>query len=81
MSKRIAAVPATINRQAYVDMWASLGIDATHIKSAECGPNDVVVTVYALNEAGDHYLQFADDDDPDDAGEIATHVVSLQVLP
>jgi hypothetical protein len=77
MSKRIAALPATIRRQAYIDMWAALGIDATQVKEAWCGPNDMVITVFAVNEDGQHYRA----ENLNGEKEIATHVVSIQVLP
>jgi hypothetical protein len=77
MSKRIAALPATIRRQAYIDMWAALGIDATQVKEAWCGPNDMVIPVFAVNEDGKHYQA----ENLNDEHEVATHVVSIQVLP
>lgn len=78
MSKRIAAVPATISRKAYVDMWAGLGIDAAQIKSAVCGINDVVAEVFALNENGQRYVLDCKAHEGGDA-EVATHTVCIKV--
>jgi hypothetical protein len=73
MSKRIAAVPEFITRKAYLDLWATLGIDAKEIRDIECGPNSVTATVFALDEDGNRYFE-------GDSPEPAMHVIYIPVV-
>lgn len=74
MSKQIQGVPESITRQRYIDLIASIGLDARELYSLRFESDHIFAVVKARNANGQQYF------DDGAANEVAKHHISIPVV-